>query len=339
MPVKYFRRFDSMTVMVTGAGVLGAQIAAQLVTKGETPVLYDIAFNQRYVSAVVDIGKVKMVAGDILDLPNVIDTIQKNNVDRIIHTAALMNIVVKARPYTGVKVNVMGMMNMLEAARLTSVKRMVFTSTQLVQSGAMDSLDEGPYKEDFTMKFLSQMPTTVYSVTKVMGEYLGLSYFKHYGVDFAVCRLTGLFGPWLGEPAGEPSKFIYKFLKDAVFGRPVVIDDPIHYFPGLMTFVYSKDVAKACILACFADTSRLKQRVYYIAGDKPYTFKEAVEAMHNAFPGVEIRAKEFTSGWRETFNMSRGYSSEMAKSELGYTPSFTLAEAVKDYGDWLKKNT
>lgn len=328
-----------MTVMITGTGVLGAQIAAQLVARGETPVLYDVAFNQRYISAVVDTSKVKLVAGDVLDLPNVLDTIQKNKVDRIIHTAALMNIAVKARPYTGVKVNVMGIMNMLEAARLTGVKRMVFTSTQLVQSGAQNTTDEGPYREDFTMKFLSQMPTTVYGVTKVMGEYLGLSYFKTYGVDFAVCRLTGLFGPWLGEPSGEPSKFIYKFVKDAAFGRPVVIDDPIHYFPGLMTFVYSKDVAKACILACFADSAKLKQRVYYITGDKAYNFKEAVDAMRKAFPKVDITVKEFTSGWRETFNITRGYSNEMAKAELGYTPSFTLDQAAKDYGDWLKKNT
>lgn len=329
-----------MTVMITGAGLLGAQVAAKMVEKGETPLLYDIAFNQKYLGAVVDVNKVKVVSGDLLDMPFLIDTIQKNKVDRIIHTAALMNIVTKVRPYSGVKVNIMGTLNVLEAAKLTGVKRVVFTSTQLVSSGIVNKeLDPGPYREDFTMKFLSNMPINIYGITKMTCEYLGLSYQKFYGVDFTVLRLTGLFGPWLGVPAGEPSQFVYRFVKDAAFGRPVAIDDPIHYYPGLLTLVYSKDVAKAAVLACFADAAKLKSRVYYIAGDKAYPFAEAVDSMRRAFPDVKITVKEFKSGWKDTFTMDRGYDSTLAKSELGYVPDYNLERAAKDYGEWVKKNS
>jgi len=325
-----------MAVLITGAGLVGAQVAAKLIERGETPILYDIAYDSKFMSATVDTSRVKTIVGDLLDLPFLIDTIKRENVDRIIHTASLLDRTVRARPYSGVKVNIIGTLNVLEAAKLTDVKRVVFTSTQMVRTGAWDSTSE-PH-EDFTMKCLSQMPRTIYGVTKLTAEYLGLSYHKFYGVDFAALRLGSLFGPWFGTPSGRPSRFADMFVKNAAFGKPIIIDDPANTYSGVQNFVYSKDVAKACVLACFAD--ELISRVYNISGDRSYTFEEVVDVTKRAFPEVEIRVKEISkTGWDYSPAVRLTLDISKAQNELGYQPDYDLERAFRDYGDWLRRYT
>ncbi len=323
-----------MAVLITGAGLVGAQVAAQLMERGETPILYDIAYDSRFLSVTVDTSQVKAIVGDILDLPFLLATIKSEKVERIIHTASLLDKGVRARPYSGVKVNIIGTLNVLEAAKLTEAKRVVFTSTQMVRSGVWDSTTEA--HEDFTMKCISQMPQSIYSVTKLTAEYLGLSYHKFHNVDFVALRLGSLFGPWFGTPSGRPSRFADMFVKNAAFGRPVIIDDPANTYSGIQNFVYSKDVAKACVLACLA--GELKSRIYNISGDKPYTFQEVVDATKRVFPESEISVKKISeTGWDYTKPVMVPLDISAARNELGYQPDYDLEKAFRDYGDWLRR--
>ena len=326
-----------MTVLITGGGLLGAQTAAKFVARGDTPVLYDIAYNWRYLEATVDTTKVKTVVGDVLDLPLLLDTIKEEKIDRIIHTASLLDSAVRERPFTGVRTNVLGMMNVLEAARVMDLKRVIFTSSVMVQSGARDSLEDGLYKEDFPMRCLTNMPVNIYGCTKLMSEYLGLHYYKSYGVDFAALRVCGLFGPWLGTASGRPSRFCDIFVKNAAFGQPVIIEDQSDTYQGVQNFVYSKDVAQACMLACLTN-NELKSRVYNVAGDKTYSFDEVIDISKRVFPGVEIQVKEMSEiGWGN-MPANRGYYDiSKARHEFGYEPEYGLEAAFKDYGDWLRR--
>jgi len=324
-----------MAVLITGAGLLGAQVAAKFVARGEIPVLYDIAYNTRFVSAVVDTSKVKMMVGDILDMPFLLDTIKREKIDRIIHTASLLDGGVRARPYSGVNINVVGTLNILEAARLMSIKRVVYTSSAMVQSGARGATN-APYVEDFDMKCISNMPVNIYGVTKLTAEYLGLSYHTFYGVDFAALRVNCMFGPFLGTPSGRPSYFTEMFVKNAALGKPVIINDQTNTYSGVQNFVYSKDVAKACVLACYA--SEVKSRIYNVSGHKSYTFQDVVDITKKVFPGTEIRVKEISKiGWGNMPANWYPYDISKAQNEFGYQPDYDLEAAFKDYGDWLRK--
>lgn len=324
-----------MAVLITGAGLLGAQVAARFVARNETPVLYEVAYDSRYLSATVDTSKVKMVVGDVLDLPLLLDTIQREKIDRIIHTASLLDSAVRARPFSGVRTNVLGILNVLEAAKLMGLKRVIFTSSVMVQSGAKDSAVDGVYVEDFTMKCLSNMPISIYGCTKLMAEYLGLHYHKSYGVDFAALRVCGLFGPWFGTASGRPSRFVDMFVKNAAFGKPVIIDDQIDTYQGVQNFVYSKDVANACVLACLTD-NELKSRVYNVSGDRTHSFQEVLDITNRVFPGVEVKVKEMSGvGWGNMPANWYYYDISKARSEFGYEPEYDLERAFRDYGEWL----
>jgi len=327
-----------VAIMITGAGLLGAQIAAKFVARGDTPVLYDIAYDSRYLAATVDTTRIKTVAGDVLDLPLLLDTIRKEKIDRIIHTASLLDSAVRARPFTGVRTNVLGIVNVLEAARIMGLKRVIFTSSVMVQSGARDSLEDGLYTEDFMMKCLTNMPVNIYGCTKLMAEYLGLHYQKSYGIDFAALRVCGLFGPWFGTASGRPSRFVDMFVKNAAFGKPVIIGDQSDTYQGVQNFVYSKDVAQACILACLTD-NELKSRVYNVAGDKTYSFQEVIDIVSRVFPGVKVQVKEMSEiGWGNMPANWGYYDISRARNEFGYEPEYNLEKAFTDYGEWLRRH-
>ena len=235
------------------------------------------------------------------------------------------------------KVNILGTLNVLEAAKLTGVRRVVFTSSGMVYSSIARGAADAPYQEDFTMKCISHMPIGIYGITKLTAEYLGLSYYKFYGVDFVALRPSALFGPWLGTPSGVPPQFIDMFVKNAAFGKPIIIDDPLFTYTGVQNFVYSKDVAKACLLACFADG--LKLRVYNISGDRPYTFQEFIDITKRAFPQVEIRVKEISkTGWFNGAVEWFPYVTSNAQNELGYQPDYGLEASFRDYGEWLRQH-
>ena len=107
-------------ILVTGgSGLVGAYAVAMLLERGERPVVFDVALNERLLSAVgVDTGKVTLIRGDMMDLPAIISVIREQDCDRIIHLAAFLGEEVQRRPYSGVHLNFMGTVNVFEAARL-----------------------------------------------------------------------------------------------------------------------------------------------------------------------------------------------------------------------------
>ena len=75
-----------MTVLVTGAGMIGAQVAAQLIDRGEVPVLFDVAPPMKFLETVLDLNKVKIIRGDLLNMPEILRVVKEEGIDRIIHS-------------------------------------------------------------------------------------------------------------------------------------------------------------------------------------------------------------------------------------------------------------
>ena len=180
------------SILVTGGtGLVGAYVVGMLQERGERPVIFDVAVNERLLNAVgVDPASVETVRGDILDLPQLVSAVRDHDVGQIIHLAAFLGEEVQRRPYTGVRLNLMGTVNVLEAARLENVPRITFPSSGTVYLG---SLGEGLEKIDETIPI---NPPSVYAATKGGSEFLGNTYAKMYGFEFVCVRYVGgLYGP------------------------------------------------------------------------------------------------------------------------------------------------
>lgn len=328
-----------MTTLITGAGLIGTLAARKLVEMGERPVLYEIAPQMGNIESYLDINKVKLIRGDVLDLPDLLRTIKSENVDRIIHTASLLTAGVRERPYAGTKINLLGTMNILEAARLMNIKRVVFCSSNTVQMGTYEQPSTVPYVEDFPMNAINGRPRSVYAALKLVSEWIGLDYNERFGLDFVATRFCGVFGPWKGVPAGLPTRMMKEFIEKPLAGQNINIDDPVLTWSGCDELVYAKDAANSTVLACYA--SNPVSRIYNITMGRSYMFDELLEVIKKTFPQIKIEVPKISSGGMGGYPYKREQPTDitLARTELGYEPEFdTIEKAIVDYDEWIKAN-
>src|SRR5262245_60517784 len=123
-----------MTTLVIGAGLIGSQVARILVERGEKPVLMDVAAQREAIGQIVDLAKVTLVAGDVLRPLSIVDVLTSHGISKIAHTAAnpLLTLGAQKEPYAAINLNIMGTVNVLEAARVTGLKRVVVSSSSVL---------------------------------------------------------------------------------------------------------------------------------------------------------------------------------------------------------------
>ena len=128
-----------MTTLITGLGLVGTSYAQLALKRGESIVFYDIAPRKDFLANKLGTANVTVVQRDVRDLPALIETILKNKVDTVIHTAGLIGGKVAQPIYTGMQINVMGTINVAEAVRLTGVKRWCRSARSAFTTGAAES--------------------------------------------------------------------------------------------------------------------------------------------------------------------------------------------------------
>ena len=314
-------------ILVTGGtGLVGAYAVGMLLERGERPVVFDVALNERLLGAVgVDAAKVTLVRGDMMDLPALISALRDNDCDRIIHLAAFLGEEVQRRPYSGVRLNFMGTINVFEAARLEKVSRVIFPSSGTVYLG---SLGEGLSKVD---ESIAMNPPSVYAATKASCEFMGRAYAKRYGFEFICLRYTGgLYGPSPAALKATREIAIQQMIRAAVKGEPAKIGWPY----GPAEILYGKDAAKGTVLAVLKD--KFKDTLFHIGNGDTLTGDDIVAAVRKVFPGSQI---ELVRGNNPMPYPESRLASDFsrAKEQLDYEPEYTIEKAVADYGATLKR--
>jgi len=106
-----------MGALMTGTGGLGSYIARHFVSQNVPCSLYGTARQIDAVKQVVDIGKIRIFKGDILDADSLINAVRESSADRIIHTAGPRATQIRKDPKYCVRVHIQGTLNVLEPAR------------------------------------------------------------------------------------------------------------------------------------------------------------------------------------------------------------------------------
>jgi len=317
-----------MTTLVIGAGLIGSQVARILTERGETPVLMDVSAQHEAVGQIVELGKVTLVQGDVLRPLSIVDALRAHGITRIAHTAAnpLLTLGAQKEPYAAINLNIMGTVNVLEAARITGVKRVMVSSSSVLNHYMAGGEDDGGYgtEESFPR------PTTFYSATKQAVESLGLNYAKWCGIEFAGLRYGAAFGPWSGAGGGGPSNVMRQAIRDALAGREATVP------PGAMEWVYSKDAARATVMAL--DAKDLGSRIFNVTMGALTTPAEMAAAIKAEVPGAKVKFEAPAGTAVSLANRSEHADLSRAKQHLGYEPQFKLKEAVKDLTGWLRSN-
>jgi nucleoside-diphosphate-sugar epimerase len=175
-----------MTTLVIGSGLVGSQVARILVERGEKPVLMDHAAQNRAINEIVDLARVTLIVGDVLRPLSIVDALRSHQITKVVHTAAnpLLTVGAQKEPYSAINLNIMGTVNVIEAARVTGIKRVVVSSSSVLNH----YLDGGEDGGDFGKEEAFPRPTTFYAATKQAVENLGLNYANWCGIEFAGLR-------------------------------------------------------------------------------------------------------------------------------------------------------
>jgi len=303
-----------MAKLITGGlGFIGVYVAHALLQKGEEVVLFDIARTSPLIHDIKD--KVKIVQGDLASWAEVLAVVKQYKIDGIYHTGALLSASAEERPITAYQVNAGGTFNILEAARLFNVKRIIYTSTIASYGLGLNVVNEDTI----------QMPISMYGVTKVFSERLGEYYYRKFGVDFRAVRLPSVIGP--GRGAGGASAYSTLMISEPALKRPytVFVEEDV-----VMPLFYIKDCVECLIRLYEADNAKLKRRVYCIAGFAPTT-KEIYDEVKRILPRADLRFKpdreltEIVRSWPKSLEETRAFE------EWGWKTKFHLRETVEDF--------
>ena len=221
-----------MRITVTGgAGFIGSHLVDRLIEDGHTVQVIDNLYtgNKEFVHS-----KAQFVELDIRD-PKLYSVLEEFRPDYIFHEAAQTEVSTSmSDPMLDCDINLMGLINLLNAAVKLDVKKFLMPSSAAVY-GNLDTL---PLNEEMIGN-----PSSFYGLTKLTTEHYLRIYHESFGLPYICYRYSNVFGPRQGN--GGEGGVISIFAKAIVQGSPIIV-----YGDGKQTrdFIYVDDVVEANIL-------------------------------------------------------------------------------------------
>lgn len=305
-------------ILVTGgAGFVGANLVRLLLDSGyQVRVLDNFSTGQR---AYLDGLDLEIHEGDILDVAAVERAV--DGVDGIVHLAAQTGVPGSlADPRHDCEVNVIGTLNLLEAARARQEAvgrqiRFVFAS-----SNAPLGKQPPPATED-----KAPLPISPYGASKLAGEGYCLAYHGSWGLGTIVLRFANLYGPF----SSHKGSVVAKFIKDIQSGGTITIDGD-----GQQTrdFIYVGDLCRAIQLAL---ESAISGEVFQIATGVETSILDLARLIQQVMASdVQITHAPPRQG-----DMRKNYS-EIFKIErmLGWVPGKKLCDGLQLTWEWFSNN-
>ena len=297
------------TYFITGAqGCIGSWIVKALAERGDSIEVFDRSDDTRRLSAIMepnDLKRVRFVTADITDAGAVLAAVRDSSAKRIIHLAGLQVPACQADPAGGALVNVVGTLNVLEAARVAGVERVVYASSAAVFGMSEDDqpLDENAVSE----------PTTHYGVFKRTNEGSARIYFLTHGLSSVGLRPLTVYG--VNRDAGLTSDPT-KAMKAAVVGVPFHIR-----FGGATDFQYVADTA-AAFIAC-ADNAPEGAHVFNLHG-------ETVEVARIVDVINEVAGRDLATFGGAAIPIAAAINDAAIRRTVGDLPSTPLEVGIKE---------
>lgn len=289
-----------MTVLVLGgAGFIGTRAVRKLADRGENVVCMDIKPDAAAFSGLED--RVSVVYGDITQFEDVVKAVLASEPDRIMNLAYLLGSG-DDTPHFTMRLNVLGMDNCFEAARVCGVHRVVYASSVAV-SGPQTHFGERLVSEDDPKYGASQ-----YAVHKIFNEFQAAQFIDNYGMSITGIRPANVTGPdkvrgstdhvrCITLPAaGQP----VNFPKRDIMRLPVHVDD----------------VAEAFVRVTLSDSSHYP---LYNTGGTPISLGDLAAMVRGYLPDADI-SFESDGGREDSGNFLVDNSRLLGEFELEYPP-------------------
>jgi len=296
-----------MRILVTGgAGFIGSHVVDAYLEAGhDVFVVDDLSTGKRENLH----PKARFIHADILDLA-VRKLIASEKIDVVNHHAAQMDVRRSvADPLFDARVNLLGMLNVLEGARDAKVKKVIFSSSGGTVYGEQTMF---PAREDHPTQ-----PISPYGVSKRSGEHYLYFYSVEYGIPYIALRYANIYGP-RQDPHGEAGVVAIFTLRLLSGNQPIINGD------GKQTrdYVFVNDVAQANLAALQADYCGPINIGTSIETDVNQLFQHLRSFTNSTVPEVHGPAKPGEQR-RSVLAWNR------AQEVLGWSPTVEIEEGLR----------
>jgi nucleoside-diphosphate-sugar epimerase len=309
-----------------GTGQIGSFLCEELLAEGHKLVCYDFKPNTENIAKIA--GRVTVIPGDVTDMGELLAAIRQNSVDRIVHLAAMVLLDSIKRPAKAYQTNIMGTNDVLEAARLLDVEKVVFASSVSVYGLPRTRRDGIADEEDYP-----NPPPDPYSTSKLADELMGRYYRETYGMNLNSMRITAAWGPrryW-----GYTGQF-NDFIRKLAVGEDAVFPPDFAYRGEKLRWMYVKDVGRA--FAHVAGVMKTRSYLYNTGSRAPFNARDVVSILKSVLPNKSIELRELDNPTKVSATVAgpNGLDVDCTKlhEELGFRPSYTLEAAIKDMVDF-----
>ncbi len=296
---------------ITGAlGCLGAWVVRNLVQSGTAVTVFDLSTQRHRLELIMDkaeLAQINFIQGDITDTEVVIDAVKQADASHIIHLAALQVPFCRTNPPVGAAVNVVGTVNVFEAAKAVGISQIIYASSVAVY-GRKEFYNEQVIPHDAPPN-----PFNHYGIFKQANEGTARIYWQNDQISSVGLRPYTIYGPARDQGlTSTPTKAMLAAAKN----------EPYHIsYGGVNGFQYVDDIAKIFIKAARtpfvgADVFNIKGSVVSVAD-----VIEAIEAVAPSMVG-KLTYEELTLPFPE------GMADDALIDYLGEIPNTPLIEGV-----------
>ncbi len=249
--------------------------------------------------------------------PEIAGILNKEKPDYISHHAAQIDVRRSvSEPIFDAEVNILGSINLLESARMSGVKRIIYSSTGGAVYGEPEYL---PCDEDHPINPLAQ-----YGASKYIVEHYLFMYQVLYGMPYTILRYPNVYGP-RQDPHGEAGVV-------AIFCGRMLPSDPVTIFGSgeqERDFVHVSDCAAANLLA----VNEGKDGIYNLGSSIGISINEIFNELKDI---IDYQNDPHYAPARlgETFKIY--LTADRARKELGWEQRMSLAEGLKDTVNYFR---
>jgi len=261
---------------------------------------------------------------DVINKTLLAEVVRKHRITQIYHLAAILSATGEKHPGLAWRVNIDGLMNVLDVSRNLNVKRIYWPSSIAVF---------GPNTpKQNTPQHTVTDPNTVYGISKLTGERLIEYYYYHYGLDVRSLRYPGLVG-YKTMPGGGTTDYAVDIYHKAIKGEKF---ECFLKQDAYLPMMYMPDAVRATMELMEADADKIKIRSSYNIGAMSFSPDEIYLSVKKHYPRLKIEynpdfRQDIADSWPE--NIDDAY----ARNDWGWVHNFDLEKMTEDMIRHLKE--
>lgn len=316
----------SKILVIGGAGFIGSHVVGELLkTEVGQVVIYDNFTRGKLSNIAPHLKDIRCSiyphGGDVRDIDLLNDAMQE--VDYVVHLAAMWLLHCKDYPQTAFHVNIEGTFNVLEACVKNNIKKLVYSSSASVYGDAV----EVPMTESHPFN-----NRNFYGATKIAGEAMCRAYFDRYGLDYVGLRYMNVYGPHQDQTAVYTGVIPIMLNKIDANEAPLINGDGSQAYD----FIDVEDVARCNVAALLSDAT---DKCYNVGTGVQTSIRELCDLiLELKQSSLKVEYRPYSEDDARRLVQNRIGCPKAAAEELGFTYRYSLREGLQKLISWRDAN-